>query len=90
MTHRYLRASVAWARAKQIHLFNMYAYDVGQDDRDTQNGALFDYAQNVLAQIGAAPWIMGADFNQQPVELLPNRRGKANAFAPPNANPCAW
>ena len=82
MTHRCARASAAWTRAKQARLFNLHAYDVGQDDRGTQNGALFDYAQNVLAKIGAAPWIMGADFSQQPGEPLPNWRRKANAFAP--------
>ena len=65
-----------------MHLFNLYAYDVGQEDRDTQNGALFDHAQNVLAKLGAAPWLMGADFSQQPGEPLPNWRRKANAFAP--------
>ena len=71
MTHRYLRASIPWTRRKQIHLFNLYAFDIGQDDRETQNGALYDYTQSILAQLGPVPWVLAADFNQQPGEPLP-------------------
>ena len=66
MTHWYLGASIHWTRTKPIHLLSLDAYDVGQDERDTLNGALFDHHQKILLELGNEPWLIGADFNQQP------------------------
>ena len=42
-SHRYLRATIPWTRAKLLHVFNVYSYAVSYEEREALGGA--DYVQ---------------------------------------------
>ena len=66
---------------EMLHLLNIYVYDVSYPDKVDSNAKLFGSLQEVITQIGRAPWILGADFNQEPTEALVSWLAKARVAA---------
>ena len=70
--HRHIHGMIQWTQRKMRRLFSLYAYDVSYPypGRVEPSASLFNEVQGVLAQMGKVPWILGADFNQEPAETL--------------------
>ena len=81
-THRHLRATIPWTRNQLLHGFNVYVRGVSYHDRDNLNGAIFDQVQQALTTLGRVPWLLGADFSQEPKEALLSWRKRATRAAP--------
>ena len=74
---------VQWTRKRMLRIFNLYAYDVSYEEREVLTGHLYTQAQHTITQLGRAPWLVGAGFNQEPNGQLPAWRRPAYTCAPP-------
>ena len=66
-SHRWIRASVPWARTKELQLFSVYACDKGHQDEHKENRLLFEQLRAELHALGRVPYVLGGDWNQAPL-----------------------
>ena len=81
-THRHVHAFTQWTRARVMHLFCIYAYDISYETRAELNAGVFQQVQTELALLGRVPWVVGGDFNQGPKDIIPGWARRAVVAAP--------
>eukprot|EP00972_Heterocapsa_arctica_P096568 14247380-Heterocapsa_arctica.AAC.1 len=63
---------IGWGRKKSIHMFSVYGFDNGQNNKQGQshygrgNITIRDIICRYITQLGRVPWIIGGDWNMAP------------------------
>ena len=68
-TRRLLKTYVQWTANIKFHVYNVYGYDKGHQQRDDENQKLLRALEDWTTAAGRTPWICGGDWNVTPTEL---------------------
>jgi hypothetical protein len=63
---------VVFAGGTALHVFNVYGWPDGSQDRASRQAALWGELFPAIAQLGGAPWVAAGDWNARPEELWPH------------------
>ena len=63
---------VVAAGGTAVHVFNVYGWPDGTQDREPRQAALWGELFPAIAQLGGAPWVAAGDWNARPEDLWPH------------------
>eukprot|EP00972_Heterocapsa_arctica_P033120 4871492-Heterocapsa_arctica.AAC.1 len=93
--YRTLGASIGWGRKKTLHIFSIYGFDIGQNDKQGQsyyergNKPVRDRLGRYITQLGRVPWIIGGDWNMGPGSCVIEGMNNSAAYLDPMEATCS-